>query len=477
MNPVSLIVRDYVRRSKDELTLGGVFIALMWFFVAVESATVSPALGLTLAAAALAGPFLAFGRMAPREVLLLPVSRRQIWLARMCVASAVATLWAAAAQLAGLVAAMPFRDAFAPKLSIVLLTAACVFLYTGAMMGLLPLLALAPRGRSVLARTTIGLLFTVVTLVFASGIIWPILLRSWLPVEWTNLRGPAGVIVLAAAALTAWSWSFSPPIAPHAAPPVWSRAPAAGRRGTRRTLFDDRLRGVPKLLWWAGARSFINVAALVLVLGCIGWPVAVLMPPVESFTTFMIEFELLPFSAAQPAGDVAILFLLGFFTLEVLDTGLTPPKQDLLRALIRHLRTLPLSTIAVVGIVVGRRILGWLSVWLCLLIVQAATFGPPDTLRLPVFVALAGVDALVHAWKLRWRKTQWEALILAFFVYGALVVSLKGAITLAGPPLVAFGALSLLIAAALLQNALIRHRGIYQPLDAAALAGSWDLRP
>jgi hypothetical protein len=472
MNPVSLIVRDYVRRSKDELTLGGVFIALMWFFVAVESATVSPALGLTLAAAALAGPFLAFGRMAPREVLLLPVSRRQIWLARMCVASAVATLWAAAAQLAGLVAAMPFRDAFAPKLSIVLLTAACVFLYTGAMMGLLPLLALAPRGRSVLARTTIGLLFTVVTLVFASGIIWPILLRSWLPVEWTNLRGPAGVIVLAAAALTAWSWSFSPPIAPHAAPPVWSRAPAAGRRGTRRTLFDDRLRGVPKLLWLAGARSFANVAALLTMAA-----LAAFMLPAEPFTTVMIEYGLLPFSAAQPAGNAAQLFLLGFFSLEILDTGLTPPKQDLLRALIRHLRTLPLSTIELVGIVVGRRILGWLSVWLCLLIVQAATFGPPDTLRLPVFVALAGIDTLVHAWKIRWRKTQWEALILAFFVYGALVVSLKGAITLAGPPLVAFGALSLLIAAALLQNALIRHRGIYQPLDAAALAGSWDLRP
>ena len=477
MNPVSLIVRDYVRRSKDELTLGGVLLALIWFLAGLEAAPPSLALGLSLAAAALAGPFLAFGRMAPREVLLLPVSRRQIWLARMCVASAVAMPWAAAAQLAGLVAAMPFRDAFAPKLSIVLLTAACVFLYTGAMMGLLPLLALAPRGRSVLARTTIGLLFTVVTLLFASGIIWPILLRSWLPVEWTDLRGPAGVIVLAAAALTAWSWSFSPPIAPHAAPPVWSRAPAAGRRGVRRTLFDDRLRGVPKLLWRAGAGSLANVAALVLVLGCIRWAAAVLMPPVESFTSSMIEFGLLPFSAAQPAGNVAFLFLLGFLALEVLDTGLTPPKQDLLRALIRHLRTLPLSTIEVVGIVVGRRILGWLSVWLCLLIVQAATFGPPDTLRLPVFVALAGIDALVHAWKLRWRKTQWEALILAFFVYGALVVSLKSVLTLSGPLLVAFGALSFLMAAALLQHALIRHRGIYQPLDAAALAGSWDLRP
>jgi hypothetical protein len=90
---------------------------------------------------------------------------------------------------------------------------------------------------------------------------------------------------------------------------------------------------------------------------------------------------------------------------------------------------LPIGVRQVNALLVCRRLLGWLVVWLFLLAFHVVVFrGAPSTLRLDILVWVAGSDALVYALQLRWMK--WLPIFtfaMFFGIFSASVIDAQGA--------------------------------------------------
>jgi hypothetical protein len=336
------IARDYVRRVGRDYVLAIAALAVLWLFFAVGSASWQLALALSLAAAAALGPTIVFGSMARRELLLLPVSRREFWRARWLLSTLIPLTVVLVAQALGVLAAMPLLGYLPPVLPDPTLTAVCVFLYLGAILGLAPAQAWwsSPRRRS-FSRIVNGAIATVAFVAFLGGMVWPILLRSRLPEAWSDVRGWMAVVFVVAAVMTVLGYRRVPGAVPHNLPGAVQSAHVLPSL-PRIRLQVSWLTGLNRLFWYQVTDVIKASASLLVVIAAATTLITLFIEPPDEG-----PFVLMMAGVAWFAGDASAVgrfYLLAFIVLQFMDTGmLSLPRSDSLRALLRHLRTLPFT--------------------------------------------------------------------------------------------------------------------------------------
>lgn len=463
MNLSLWIVRDYVRRVGRDYVLAIAALAVLWLFFAVGAVSWQLALALSLAAAAALGPTIVFGSMARRELLLLPVSRREFWRARWLLSTLVPLTVVLVAQALGVLAAVPLLGYLPPVLPDPTLTAACVFLYTGAMMGLAPAQAWWPRAQgALLARIADGVIASAAFILFIGGILWPILLRSYLPAAWADFRGRLALVLLIAAALTILGYRRVPGAVPHNLPRavrVSASVPSLGRFA----MSNRRLSGVRRVLWLQVVYTLAFSIGVLGISAGIGAVVG-MFDQSSSARALALDMAGVDWFAGDPK-VVGRVFILAFLALETLDTGLfSVPRFDYLRSLLRQLRALPIPVSQIVTTLLLRRAIGYISVWLISLGLYVVSTGRPSTFGLSWLAALWGIDALMHAWKVYWRRSMFESLAGGFALSFLLAVVLRSASPASTWLFLAAG-FFLLLAFAVLKSAITTRRDIYQPVD------------
>ena len=416
---------DSWRRSRAEFAVGLVGLAPIWFAAAWAPVAGPVAMAFTLGGAVALGPYLALLRLTAREIQLLPVSRRDLWKARWLAATVAGGGWAMLAAAAGSFGAAAVTGDWRPALSAVSLTALAAGLYTGALMGLLPLAGLQGLPRGPVGQRGLRLAWSIVVmLVFAGGPLWPLIFRDRLPMAWNDVSGVWVALAAGFSLLAGVGWSYSPPLAARAGARTSLRGAPAGQSRVLR-LFDDRLSGLGKLLWTDWTRTLGVVTGIVAIVGITAAVLTALFEEPATLVVALRELGLLVFD--EQVEDAGMAFLLGYIALGLRDLAMVSPsdpatllsraRPDLLPALVRHLRVLPLSGAQAAAVLVARRILGWLNVWMVLLVVHLALFGAPSSWRLGWLMLVIGCDAVFHAVRLRWRtRGLVEFLVLTLFV-------------------------------------------------------------
>lgn len=276
---VTRLVLDYVRQHWLEYVVALLPVSVLWAG-AEEAGSVSRqiVLALTLAAATLIGPAMALARMTPREVRLLPVSRRQMWVARWLVSVVVPTLWAGACVFAGrsLALTQPRLDALGADTAN--LAIASVFLYLGVLMALF---ALTRVGRFADGRLRPGRFWSAYRIALhlggVGGVFWGLLLTKSLPVSLDELTaGILAVMALGAVATAAGAMHRPDPGAFVDGSRLLVTTPLKASSRWRR--FEDPFTGLPKLFWWTwlglAVPLFLAFAVIAFVSALLeyGWP-------------------------------------------------------------------------------------------------------------------------------------------------------------------------------------------------------------
>jgi hypothetical protein len=193
-----------------------------------------------------------------------------------------------------------------------------------------------------------------------------------------------------------------------------------GTRHSRRLLPDQRFTGLRKLFFLESLRT---AALVVVAVGTIGvvqatvlgdWPggrgMASGLPPFDGRGLMNGLF-------------IMLIMVVTLGSLEASGSGL-----EIKRGMLRHLRALPLTTRRFTVIAVGRRLLSWAVAWTVLLVAHTALAGPPESLRLDVLIALAGLDVVGYGARLGWRRGLFETwlLVLVPTMICAVILSRMG---------------------------------------------------
>lgn len=451
---VRRLVRDAFVRSREEYSIVFVFLALVWMWGELGTASRSLAMVATLCSVAFLGPMLAFSRLAPKEVLLLPVSRRELWMARWFVALVVAPCCVVVAQCLGV--SLVWLGRGGPvDLPGIALTATCAYAYAGALMCLLPASDLLRR--MAVVRDTRGLGSTLhigVVIAFGGGGLWPVLFYDRLPTVWADVYGGFALALFAGVALALAAAAYRPAIRAHVV--SLANAPASEHASRPIPMLDDRFTSLPKLAWLEVTRTGAGLAFMLLIVAGGFVALDVLRGAAVDSADSLRDLGLLPFDGGLRGGILALF--VGTVTLGIRDVDMAPRQADLLRASLRHWRTLPMSRDSLAGLLMARRLLGWLLLWAMLLAIQFVAFGPPASVRADVLACFAGLDALVFAAGLRWRRraSSFEQMAMVWLLAFAVAVLLREIAAPEGIVLFTVGTLAAGLALLIHRTALVR---------------------
>lgn len=303
-----------------------------------------------------------------REVNTLPISRRELWIVRWWLAvvapSALLGLATSVASLAGSPAAGPDHTA------LVLIFCAG---YGGCYMALtaaFPLAGAFRPGAWGVARLMIRLV-----VIPLGGAALPLWFAKYLPLQVSDINGPALSTTIAAIGVTIASYFHHPAITEHLTRRINPSKPSAPAR----PFAHGRLSGMPFLLWKEVRRSLLVYFAMLLV-GIAYWRVFETRTLVEFFNASgALIFAGLP--RGVNIGFPVIVMLLGAGTSDIGQGGE-----------MRYLRALPMSARRLAAILVAGDVVATATLWIVLLIAHVIVVGTaPQSLRPELFVLVAGL--------------------------------------------------------------------------------------
>jgi len=460
------LFRDYVRRHRRTILGATVAMAFFWFGGARGLATPGLLIAASLSVAVATGGVHAFVALAPREIRMLPISAREIWVTRWWLSTVVAVGAGMTGKVVGWLVARTLAGPTAIPETTIWLSSLCDFAYAGLVLGLLAVPS-ARRGDAAWKKWP----FVLAMIAFAGSVLWPFALIAVLPVQWNQVVGFKAAVLAAALGATAYAYTFSPTVSapgPHEA------------RGSRRT----RARS-----WMPTFSNVTGTRRLVLKAWLISLPLQVVLPLfvvgtyglVDTFVEghwqgaayYLRDLGLLPFEPdAEPLRFIGIFIFVMVTSAAPWYLGQTREPEQ---AMLRHLRTLPMSGSGLTLVLVLFPLASWLSAWLVLAVFHLAVTGlPPASLRLPEFAAAFGVSTLVRAVTLRRRRPQWQW-IMAGVLVGATAFASRPAQAMLTPIAVAVGAASMAIAVWLTHDTLTRRRDAYAPVGPSELPGAAEL--
>jgi hypothetical protein len=398
--------------------------------------------------------------VAPMEVQVLPISRREItrtiWFVSTLLPAGIMTTGKVLGWAFGLLA----RPVHAGPETI-WLSATMDFMSAGTVLSSIGLVQRisssikSPRLQSVLA---IGIMLPALTLPYL-----PFVFRSQLPLKWHEVSLLVAVLIAVGAACTARAYFVRPPFLLAANRHAIAGA-MASHRGSGFWLRLEHLTGLRRLafqVWRSAAIS--QVLTPIFIAGLVYASSTVFgssdNPWSGGWLAALRDFGFLPFEADWTPSKILMVFMLGSlaFRLEPGATG-----TGVLTSM-RHLRTLPLSTRQLNMLLFGLSAMVWVNGWLVLAGFHWLLSPEPiASLRLVELLALFGLDCLHKAGQLR-RRTA-GVVSIPFFI--ALSVVLMATTRLGfptEPALVVLGLLSIAAAWFFNQRTLTRHRKIYTP--------------
>jgi len=451
------LLRDALQRHMPVYLWFGGFLALVWLFMVPGALAPTGVLAFSLGGAWFLGVFAGVSLFGSREIGLLPIPRRTLWRAQWIASTLVATCWTTAAKLVGVLAGALFTHP--PDLQFIVLSGCLDFLYTGVLLAVAAVTGVAAgriRDNSSIIRRAAQASGMFVALM--GGFAWGFVLRPIVPTSWAEVSGATAMVMGAALVVSLAAFFYSPP--------AGEPRPGRARRDIRRpqdgvrSQRPGRLVGLPRLIA-DDLKSTATMAALIPAIVSAAFFGLYAFNPAPGEGTgplwAMKQMGVLPLRDDALFAHCYFLLALGLSLVNIRRPGVDPVSP-----LLRQLRVLPLGLRELNALLGGRRLLGWLVVWLFLLVPHVVVFrSAPSTLRLDILVWVAGADALVYAVLLRWMK--WLptfAFAMTFGIVSAHVIDRSAGVA----PIIgiAIGLACLAAAVSLNHDTLTRRQELYR---------------
>jgi hypothetical protein len=468
MAVIQHLLRDALRRHMPIYLWGGGFLALIWLITVAGAIAPTGALSFSLGFAWFLGVFAGVSLFTSTEIGLLPIPRRTLWRAQWIASTLLATFWTTAAKVVGGLGAA--LSGHLPDLQFILLSGCLDFLYNGVLLAVAGATG-AATGRisedSSIVRKTIQASGMFVAM---GGLAWGFVLRAIVPTNWTQVTGVTAMVMGAALVVSVAAFFYPPPAgAPR---PGRARRDIQRPQGRTRSQRPGRLGGLPRLIaddlmWTARMAAGIPVLISVVFFGLYAFNPA--PSPGTGPLKALKEMGVLPMREDTLFVHCFFLVFLGL-SLVNSQSGADPSP------LLRQLRVLPFGVRQLNALLVGRRLLGWLVVWLFLLIPHLVLFrSAPTTLRLDILVWVAGADALVYALHLCWMKwlPTWAFALIFGLVSAHAIDRSAGSAPLVG---IAMGLACLAAAVWINHVTLTTRKEPYQAMAAPPFAKPFGLR-
>lgn len=469
---IRYLLRDALRRHLPIYLSGGGFLAFMWLIMVAGAIAPSGALAFSLGMAWFLGVFAGVSLFASREIGLLPIPRRTLWRAQWIASTLVATFWTTSAKLAG--ALFGALSAQPSDLRFLALSSCLDFLYTGVLLAVAAATGVA-GGRihenGSIIRKAVQASGMFVALM--GGFAWGFVLRIVVPTSWTQVAGTTAIVMSAALVVSLAVFFHSPR----------PGEPRPGRLGRDIRRREDRVRsyrpgrlvGMPRLIA-DDLKATAGMAAVIPALISAAFFGLYAFNPAPGEGTgplkAMKEMGLLPL---RPDALFRHCYFLLFLGVSVVNNR-GSRRADPVSPLLRQLRVLPIGVRDLNAVLVGRRLLGWVVVWLFMLAFHVVVLrSAPSTLRLDILVWIAGSDALVYALQLRWMKWLPNLVFtLSFGIVSAGAIDATGA--LAPYTGIAIGLVCLMGAAALNHDTLTCRKELYRAMAPPPFAKPFAMR-
>jgi hypothetical protein len=340
-----------------------------------------------------------------REIYLLPVTRRALWISRWC----LSTIGGAAISQVAVSLAVWSGPSGIPDAEQMALSLLFGFLYAGCAMALLATTAGQAAdtpvswgpvadtpvsvGRTVGRPLGVGLMarafataFVRVVGTMVAFLAAPFLFARYLPHTFAQIDAWGALVLLAMSAITAWGFFHQPAVEARA-----SQRAARGEAApvVARATFADRLVGVTLVLWNESLKHLLTYSSALALLVA-GWWVTSQFRTVPGLSELLSKMGELPF--ASPSARVTELITLGalLFVTSSFDVSMISN--------IRPLRALPLSSTQLGCIPIGLGLLSAVMLWIALLVLHVLVLGTvPVTLRPDLFIAVAALMAAARA--------------------------------------------------------------------------------
>jgi len=428
-----LLLGDQLRRLRVGYLAAGAAMTIVWLSLAAGMLAPEWVVALSLEVIFVIGTAMTGVEYSQKAIRLLPLSNRQLWRARWMLGTVIpAAVMATGRALGVWLASLLIRGSHV-RTDLLVIATLCDLAYLGLTSNLLNVIS--QRRDSVGAR--VGLVLDGAGAVaYIGGIVWPLVLRPYLPTRWSDFHGVAGAALAIGLALSAAAAFLRRSGGRVLVLPIYRRPAVSSPPRTRRPLPTRTTGAAASLL-----RVLLGKLLLLLL------------------TLAGIVFVGRLFVHSDPEEFASMWLLVACVTV----------RGDW-RARLRELRILPMATWQLNALLAGTPAVLWVGLWMTVAILHAVF---PESVggSRPAFLAgLIGASALFDACELQVAP---GALLLGLLVGSRGLVVLLGTLAAAEiarmPPAElwlssgAIGAAALSAAVLLNHLALTRSRVIYGP--------------
>jgi len=414
------------------------FAALIWLAGGSGLFSVGTVLGASMAMQ-WAGPGLALGLVAPREVLILPISQQEIWRTRLWFGIPAVALAMTGGKLLGLGISVALAQP-APGLDTIALSGVLDVSYAAVFSWVFFLMTSQTTW-----RTVVGVALFLVSPFAPSAV------GDKLPVAWNQLTPLSLALITVSVAAGLLAYLRTPTLV--TAPSQATNRAALQSKSRRWVPEFSHVTGLWRLLlkvWTTALASLIGtMVAVPLLMQLVDRSVG---DTADGWLDTARHFGLMPFELSGASPNWAVFILVS------LSAGVG--GESMIR-LVRHLRTLPMTARGLTAIFMSTSFVAWATAW-CVLagFHLIATGGSLQTWRLPLFVSFFGADCLYRAFQLRWRTSGW--LFLAALVVAVPVAFIATKLPFSAEArFIGIGLTALSVATILNLRALTNNRAVY----------------
>lgn len=444
------------------LALQALVTGVLWMSAALDATAYQTAIAVSLATVLIVGPLQILASFAPTEVQLLPVSKRDLWRTGWWLSAMVIPGISLGAKLAGFCLASVLGSGFQGVPPTIWLSSLLDIAYAGAFLGTVPATHATAASRLKLLPKHVRI--PVFALGIATALLlfaWPLVAGTLLPTQWNQVSGATAAVLVLGLGLTLFGYFRSPS---RLGTPNRAALRAGWQRPSRHWVTEfPRVSGIWRiaLQTWKSA-MLMQVMLPVLVIGSMIVVAPFLDDKPDGWLDFARDSGFLPFnrlSEPHERWNLAFMYFMG-------SAGMAWPLamlgyNDVFQFMIRHLRSLPMSTRQLGASILAVPLVSWVNLYLLLAVIHVVVIGRSfESFRLAEFFALAGIDALVRAMYLRFRTYLWPG-ILGISALGAGFIVTKIAFGPIPPVSISIGILTFASAWSLNYYTLTRTRLVY----------------
>ena len=393
---VGRLIVDIIRRSRLMYLLMVPTVGLVWIGAASEGQEfVSLGLTISLVFAFMLGPLISVTMIGRREIRILPVTNRDLWVTTWIVSAISFPLAISAVQILAVmaVAGPMFTGASQVSGETLLLASLYAFAYAGALVPIAPAQGYCLNNMSTRQPRLLWVALSVACfLVFSGGLILPFFMTDDLPLRFDQFSWWSATALVMCFVIAGVSLAWTPQRGGIVTPVQPARKAESTAAATERQRSSDRFTGIPNVALPIAAT--VVILSVVTLAGFVAyWAMFESSTPLRSFlqnnAVLLFDTGFLP---NPDMGDVWVPMALAFIAISSPWAGFA-----------RLLRVLPLTIHQVNALYVATPFAQWALVWLALIATHVAVVGTfPGNVRPDVFVLVGGVSALGHVLMLRY---------------------------------------------------------------------------